>query len=297
MNAQGQPSWRDHCAIHPAAAFFHEFSSKEQLDELADDIDKQQRLLDPIHTASVFGKTFVIDGITRLDAAEKTGRQIIDENGNWIGVLDGHVVHHSGKTDEEVWDIVISLNLKRRNYTTGQLSEIADELATRPIGRQNKSALMRNYVPTQEAAAKMVGVSRRSVQQFRKVKKEAPEKVKDIRSGKLAPSKAVDELPAKVKSRKPPKIRAKERPSKDPVEHEFELCLGRCKKLGPSHQIKVRLAEVLLRVYDGETPVTPESVTYLGKGTYLISDVLKSGFRFKSGNGGGPLITLHNSEP
>jgi hypothetical protein len=225
-------SWREFFDIHPAAAFFHEFSSDEQLQALTDDIDKREVLLAPIHTASVVGKAkpFVIDGISRLDAAEKTGRQIVSENGDWMGMLSNvgssrSVIDHPGMIDKEVWDLVISLNLKRRHHTTGQLSEIADMLATRPAGRpwpKNKSPEIHNYAPTAaktdqtseiqfdstptvEQAAKMVGVSKSSVHDFRKVKKEAPEKVVDIRSGKLSPSKAASELPAKKSKRRPRK--------------------------------------------------------------------------------------------
>jgi len=202
----GKPSWRDQYAVHEAAAFFHQFSGDDQLKELAEDIDEQGAIFEPVHTASVpgKGKPFVIDGISRLDAAEKTGRQIIRENGEWMGLLSNvggsrSVIHHPGKTDEEIWSIVISLNLKRRHYTTGQLSAIADTLATRPTGRPGKSALMRNYVFTQEQAAKTVGVSRRSVQQFRQVKKESPEKVAAIRAGRLSVARATRDAKPKHK--------------------------------------------------------------------------------------------------
>jgi hypothetical protein len=139
-----QPSWRDFCKSHPAAEFFHDFSSEEQLEELREDIDKQQVILDPIHTASVFGKTFVIDGISRLDAVEETGRQIVDEKGNWIGVLEGHVVHHPGRTDEEVWDLVISLNLKRRHLTTKERADVAVKLADYLQAKAEKRSFVSN---------------------------------------------------------------------------------------------------------------------------------------------------------
>jgi hypothetical protein len=128
-------SWREFFDIHPAAAFFHQFSSDEQLQDLADDIDKQEVILAPIHTANVVGKAkpFVIDGISRLDAAEKTGRQIVRENGEWMGMLSNvgssrSVIHHPGMTDAEVWSIVASLNGKRRHLTKKQIVEAADRM-------------------------------------------------------------------------------------------------------------------------------------------------------------------------
>ena len=47
-----KPSWSDFYDIHPAAAFFHDTSTKEQLKELAADIDKQKTIFDAVHTAS-----------------------------------------------------------------------------------------------------------------------------------------------------------------------------------------------------------------------------------------------------
>ena len=255
-------SWRDFYAIHPAAEFFHRFSSAEQLDQLKADIDKQKVILDPIHTASVFGKTYVIDGISRLDNAERTGRNVVDEKGNWIGMLAGHVVHHPGKTDEEVWDLVISLNLKRRHHDTAQLSEIADKLATRPAGRpwpKNKSLEIDFNQPTVAEAAKMVGVSRASVEQFRKVKREAPDKVEAVRKGKLSVSQAVSELPAKRKSK--PK---KEPPFEDQVWTWFSRALKN--RFGKEHQEK-QVMEVLAKLLTAEV----ERVTYTVKRSHDIT--------------------------
>ena len=161
----------------------------------------------------------------RNDAVEKTSRQIVDEKGNWIGVLHGHVIHHAGKTDEEVWSIVTSLNNKRRHNTTGQLAAMADGLATAKHGgdrRSDQSAEIHIDSPmTVAEAAKVVGTSTSSVRQFRRVKKAAPEKIKDIRAGQLAPSKAVSDLSAKGKSRK------KEIAFADQVYHKWTLWVNR----------------------------------------------------------------------
>jgi hypothetical protein len=224
-------SWREFYDVHPAAEFFHAFSSDEQLQELADDIDEQKVIFNPIHTASVPGhaKPFVIDGISRLDAAEATGRQIINEKGEWTGMLaatgsiNRYVVHHPGKPDKDVWKIAVSLNNMRRHYTAGQLAAMADELATAKRGgdrRSDQSANLHNdreiefdRPMTVSDAAKTVGVSKRSVQSFRKVKKEAPKTAEDVRKGKLPLGKAAKELPAKSK-RQPKPPRKSRRPEK-----------------------------------------------------------------------------------
>jgi hypothetical protein len=82
------------------------------------DQSQQQVIFEPIHTASVSGeaKPFVIYGINVLDQLEASGHQIVDENGNWVGILaePGRVIHHQCTSHEEVWGIVASLNRKRR---------------------------------------------------------------------------------------------------------------------------------------------------------------------------------------
>jgi hypothetical protein len=67
-------------------------------------------------------KPFVIHGIKTLDELEAAGHQIVDENGNWIGILadPGRVIHHQCKSHEEVWDIVKRLNREQRRKGGGR---------------------------------------------------------------------------------------------------------------------------------------------------------------------------------
>ena len=84
---------------------------------------------------------------------------------------------------------------------------------------------------------------------------------------------------AKAKTAKPPKGKAKKaKPTEDAVEREYHLCLRRCHKHGSEHEVKVRLAEILFRVFDGEVAVMAESVTYPGKGVYPINVALNRVF-------------------
>lgn len=82
--------------------------------------DKLQVHFATIHTATVAGDParYVIDAdsVRTLDALEAAGHQIVDENGNWTGILaePGRVTHHQCKSHDEVWDIVASLNCNRR---------------------------------------------------------------------------------------------------------------------------------------------------------------------------------------
>jgi type IV secretory pathway VirB10-like protein len=159
----------------------------------------------------------VIDGISRLDAAEKTGRTIVDEKGNWIGMLSDHVRHHAGKTDEEVWNIVHSLNDTRRHLRASQRAMVAAKRVElrefsanlrqtpskrgRPEGRPSKGVKK----AIQEEARKK-NVSPRSVETARSILKEDdPVKIDAIISGKVSLHDAERETKAKARKHKPRK--------------------------------------------------------------------------------------------
>lgn len=80
---------------------------------------------------------------------------------------------------------VISLNLKRRHLTESQRAMVAAELATLDKGRPKENA----GIPaiTQSDAAKMLSVSRDSVQTAAKVEREAPQEVAEaVKSGAMS---------------------------------------------------------------------------------------------------------------
>jgi hypothetical protein len=224
---QRKPSWRDFYAIHPAAEFFHQNSSDEQLQKLADDINRAQRIFDPIHTATVFGKTFVIDGVSRLDALEKTSRQIVDEKSNWIGAVKDHVIHHAGKTDEDVWDIVTSLNFTRRHLTDDQRAAIGSKIfgpqyeaeakarkkatqfgaestvkAKSPSPQSPKDESIEFGATTPDKVAARVKVSQHKARKAERLRKDAPEELDKVASGEK-PLRDVKATP-KRKSKKSP---------------------------------------------------------------------------------------------
>jgi hypothetical protein len=214
-------SWHEFYDIHPAAAFYHGFSTEQQLKELRDDIAKREVIFDPIHTASVPGafKPFVIDGISRLDQLEALGYEIIDSQGNWKGMLasishgglNRYVVHHPGKTDQEVWDMVHSLNDIRRHLDESQRSMVAAKRVDlrEQAAEENSKLLIGNKLPrpahrpskgvtkAEEEEAETMNVSVRSVRRARKVLKQAPERVSAIMTGKETVGKVTNELPPK----------------------------------------------------------------------------------------------------
>src|SRR5262249_42534877 len=122
-------SWREFFKPHPAAEVFHRRTTPEQLSELVKDINTN-KLKVAIQTRSVPGepKPFVIDGISRLDAMEKDlGWEIVDDKGNWKGVLAAipgvrsMVEHREGRTHEQIVSEVITFNAKRRHQTKQEL--------------------------------------------------------------------------------------------------------------------------------------------------------------------------------
>src|SRR5215204_6030922 len=70
-------SWRERLPIHPAAELFP-LMSEAELEQLAEDI-KENRLLVRI---VLLPDGQLIDGRNRLDAAERAGLPIFDEQGN-----------------------------------------------------------------------------------------------------------------------------------------------------------------------------------------------------------------------
>jgi 16S rRNA G966 N2-methylase RsmD len=80
---------------------------------------------------------------------------------------------------------VISLNLKRRHLNESQRAMVADRLANMPKGRPSNNAQIcaLNIVP-QEQAAKLLNVSRRSVQSARELRQKAPELAQCVEQGK-----------------------------------------------------------------------------------------------------------------
>jgi hypothetical protein len=121
-------SWRTHFKPHPAALAFNRFTTDEERRALEQDIGRHG-LRQPMVTASVPNeeKVYVIDGISRLDAMEALGWQIVSAQGLWTGALAviaqgrSNVIHHYGYTHEQIRHLVISLNAHRRHQTKEQL--------------------------------------------------------------------------------------------------------------------------------------------------------------------------------
>ena len=153
---------------------FHELANifpmlgEEELKDLCADIEKNG-LAEPITVYE--GK--ILDGRNRATACQRLG-------------IEPKTVEYTG--DDPV-AFVLSKNLHRRHLTTSQRAMIADELANMSEGRPELTA--QNCAVNQSEAAKRLSVSRRTVQEARKVRtKTVPEVAKAVKAGKVPVSVA-----------------------------------------------------------------------------------------------------------
>ena len=151
--------------FHPLANIFP-LMSEAEISDLAEDI-KKNGLAEPIFIYE--GK--ILDGRNRYLACEKVN-------------IKPDTINYNGK-DPLGW--VISLNLKRRHLSESQRGMIAAKIANMDRGgdkKSDQSANLRKDKISQPEAAKKLNVSERTIQDAKAILRKAPEKVKDIESGK-----------------------------------------------------------------------------------------------------------------
>lgn len=154
--------------FHSVAEIFPLMEGAE-FDTFCEDI-RQNGLLEAIWTHE--GR--IIDGRNRYRACEKTGAEARYREWDGEGSLTAFVV---------------SLNLHRRHLDASQRSMIAGKLATMPQGARTDIAPI--GAMSQEDAAELLGVGRRSVQRAVQVQnKGAPELAAAVEAGQMAVSVA-----------------------------------------------------------------------------------------------------------
>lgn len=177
--------------FHPVSEIFPSMPPAE-FDALVADITANG-LREPIH---VMGNS-VVDGRHRYRACLQAGVEP-----QFVVVPD----------DTDLNALVISLNLRRRHLDESQRAMVAARLANLPVGSNQHAQIC---APSQDSAAEMLNVSRRTVQHARAVLEHgAPELATAVDSGVIAVSSAaalsrltVDAQQA-VLSRTPQEIRA-----------------------------------------------------------------------------------------
>jgi len=187
--------------LHPAAEIFPEMDAPALAGLTADIAANGQ------HEPILILDGQVIDGRCRLRACEQLGieprvRDISTEGG-------------------DPFALAVSLNLHRRHLTESQRAMVATKLATLANGSNQHAPI---GAPSQEAAADLLNVSRRSIQRARAVVDHGtPELVTAVEQGEVAVSAAADlaRLPAdtqrEVLARTPDEIRAIAREVKERI--------------------------------------------------------------------------------
>lgn len=179
--------------VHPAAAIFPIIDETE-LKVLADDI----ALNGQVHPIIV-SKGVLIDGRNRLAACA-------------LGKIEPQWQEREFRDDGEIIRFIVAANERRRHLTQSQRSMIAAELANiekTDTLRQNKLTEAQECATEpkapaikQEDAAKVMGVSRRSVQDAKKISKQAPELAAEVKAGKVSVATAAKlaDSPEKAKA-------------------------------------------------------------------------------------------------
>jgi hypothetical protein len=159
---------------HPLAELFPMMGDSE-IQELSEDI-KKNGLKNPIITYE--GK--ILDGRNRYAACK-------------LAFVEPDTEEYSGNNPLEY---IVSLNLHRRHLSESQRGVIAGKIADLEAHRpeENNCADLRTSHISQPEAAKLLNVSRRSVQNVRRIMREAPEKIPEIESGKKTINKAMEEM-------------------------------------------------------------------------------------------------------
>lgn len=159
---------------HPAADVFPMMSDGE-LASLSKNI-KEHGLRHPIVIIDAGGKWQILDGRNRYEACKRAG------------IHPTTTVYDGADPISFVW----SLNCERRHLTDGQKAMIGERFATMrrggdPAARANACTQALGSLASQEAAAKLVGVSRSSVQVARKIRTQgAPELVAMVEAGAVS---------------------------------------------------------------------------------------------------------------
>lgn len=156
--------------VHPAAGLFP-LMSDEELRALADDV-RENGLRQPV---VVDGEGRVLDGRNRLRACELAG-------------VEPEFVSVNGA---DPLALVVSLNVKRRNLTSGQRAIAAAE-AWGLIA--NSGTKQRDAKDRHATLAAQFGVSKTYVQQARALVERAPDLAAQVKSGVMSMPVALEEL-------------------------------------------------------------------------------------------------------
>src|SRR5215475_6362721 len=120
--ATRKPSWRDVLRVHPAAGLFPK-RSEAGLEELGESIEERGVLVPILIWNYDEDNEELLDGASRLDAAERRGLLIIDENKNfYVKRPDGGrwEIERVWNDDPDPYAVAFGYNCHRRQMTLEQ---------------------------------------------------------------------------------------------------------------------------------------------------------------------------------
>ncbi len=133
-NTTVQSSWRANIPIDPLAAVMPAISP-EGFEELVADIGEHGILNEITIYQDENGTDSILDGCTRLDAAERAGVPVIKDGALNFDVVPHRYVH--GNTDREAY--VRAQNLLRKHYNSEQKRDAAAKLLKAMPGQSNRA--------------------------------------------------------------------------------------------------------------------------------------------------------------
>ena len=146
----------------------------EELGELADDI-----MLNGLHQPIVLYQGQILDGRNRYQACELAG-------------IEPDCTEYEG---DDPLGYVLSLNLHRRHLTASQRAALAAEIANLDLGANQHTEGVQNCTPsTRSEAAERLDVSKRYVNEAKKIQRESPEHFDQVKSGEISLQQAKREL-------------------------------------------------------------------------------------------------------
>ena len=159
--------------IHPVTACYPMMAADEMA-ELVEDI-RAKGLLFPV---TVMGDV-LLDGRNRLEACGRAGVAV-------------KTVEYDG---DDPAGFIITTN-KRRNLTVSQRAAVANRIATLKDGQRADRVAAQDCAAgiTQEEAARIMGISRRSVQQAREIELASPELEQEVLDGEKTLGQAAREI-------------------------------------------------------------------------------------------------------
>jgi ParB-like chromosome segregation protein Spo0J len=177
--------------VHPLAEYFPILEG-EEFEKLVKDIEENGQ-----NESIVLYKGQILDGVNRMRACEQLGRK--PETKEYEGA--------------DPLKYVISSNIRRRHLTVSQRSMLATEMLpefekkaeeTKKQKLQHGGSLEpESYDETRSAGmvGDVFGISRASVRRAKRIKEQAPDKVKDVVYGKTSVAQVDQELRQKEKEK------------------------------------------------------------------------------------------------